>query len=193
MARLTTPQKILKAALALFEKEGPDAVSMRRVADAVGITPMAIYRHFPNREALLKQIADNSFQSVASAWAPPPKRADVLQRLYKVMEHYLEYALTHPHLFDYAFSVRRDDARRFPEDFRDRQSPTLTVVADALAEGMREGVLRKDDPWDLAMTLWAHAHGLVALYRAGRFSYDEKQFRAFYLGSLGKLIHGIKA
>ena len=43
------------------------------------------------------------------------------------------------------------------------------------------------------MTLWAHAHGLIALYRAGRFSYDEAQFRAFYLASLRRVIDGIKA
>lgn len=193
MPRLTTPEKILKAALALFEKEGPDAVSMRRVASAVGITPMAIYRHFPNREALLKQIADNSFQTVAKAWAPLSSRSKTLQRLSRPLEHYLDYALTHPHLFDYAFSVRRDDARRFPEDFRDRQSPTLNIIADVLAEGMRQGELRQDDPWDVAMMLWAHAHGLITLFRAGRFSYDEKQFRVFYLSSLEKVFHGIKA
>jgi AcrR family transcriptional regulator len=189
----TTPQKILRAALRLFEKEGPEAVSMRRVAEAVGITPMAIYRHFPNREALLKRIANDSFEAVAKTWADQSGHPDVMKRLLGPLEHYLDYALAHPHLFDHAFSVPREDARRFPEDFRARRSPTLNVIADALAEGMRQGVLREDDPWDVAMALWAQAHGLVALFRAGRFSYGAKQFRAFYLASLEKLLHGIAA
>src|SRR6185437_2398250 len=171
MKKLTTPEKILRAAHKLFDREGADAVSMRRVAEAVGITPMAIYRHFPNREALLKRLSDDSFNAVAHEW---------------------EVHAQHPHLFDHAFSTRRDDARRFPEDFRARQSPTLNVVADAVAEGMRLGVLKRDDPWDVAMTLWAHSHGLIALYRAGRFSYDETRFRTFYLESLGRLIDGIR-
>ncbi len=191
MIRLKTSEKILRAALELFEQEGADAFSMRRVADAVGITAMAIYRHFPNREALLKRISDDSFNAVAAAWEHHPDNPDIMQRIYWPLEHYLDYALAHPHLFDHAFSVRRDDARRFPEGFRNRQSPTLTVIADALVEGMSQGVLRQDDPWDLAMTLWAHAHGLVSLYRAGRFSYDEKQFREFYRASIGRLIDGI--
>ena len=58
---------------------------------------------------------------------------------------------------------------------------------------MRAGVLRQDDPWDVAMTLWAQAHGLIVLYRAGRFSYDETQFRQFYSASIGRLLDGIKA
>ncbi len=192
MKRLTTAEKIRRAALKLFEHGGADAVSMRRVADAVGITPMAIYRHFPNREALLKRLSDDSFQAIAHEWEAQPRHPDVLQRLQALMTPYLDYALRHPHLFDHAFSLRRDDARRFPEGFRERQSPTLTVIADAIAEGMQQKVLRQADPWDVAMTLWAHSHGLIALYRAGRFSYDEAQFRRFYLESLGRVIDGIR-
>lgn len=192
MKRPATADRILHATHALFEREGADAVTMRRVADAVGITPMAIYRHFPNREALLKRISDDSFETVASQWRERTRQRDPLKRLTATQVMYLDYALAHPHLFDHAFSVRRDDARRFPEDFRARRSPTLNVVADALAEGMRQGVLRENDPWDVAMTLWAHTHGLVALFRAGRFSYDEKQFRKFYLESLGRLLDGLK-
>ena len=193
MPRLSTSDKILRAALKLFERGGAEAVSMRRIADAVGITPMAIYRHFPNREALLKRLSDDSFQAIAHEWAAHGTHPDVLERLLALLTPYLDYALANPHLFDHAFSLRRDDARRFPEDFRERQSPTLTVIADAIDEGMREGVLRTGDPWDVAMTLWAQAHGLIVLYRAGRFSYDEAAFRAFYLASLRRVIDGIKA
>lgn len=192
MPRLTTPEKILRAAHKLMDSGGADAVSMRRVADAVGITPMAIYRHFPNREALLKRISDDSFASVAQDWEARSRHRDVYKGLLKAQEQYLDYALSHPNLFDHAFSVRRDDARRFPEDFRDRQSPTLTVIADRLAEGMERGLFRQADPWDVAMTLWGLGHGLIALYRAGRFSYDDKQFRAFYLQALETAFDGIK-
>ena len=192
MARLTTPEKTLRAAHRLMDHEGPDAVTMRRVAEAVGITPMAIYRHFPNREALLKRISDDSFAGVAMDWETASRHADTVKGLMKSFERYLDYALDHPHMFDHAFSVRRDDARRFPDDFHARRSPTLNVVADRLSEGMRKGVLRNIDPWDAAMTMWALAHGLISLYRAGRFSYDDKQFRAFYLHSLGIAFDGIK-
>lgn len=192
MSTETTRTRILQAAHALFEREGPAAVSMRRVAEAVGITPMAIYRHFANREALLKQVSDDAFVDVARVWSGRRQHPDLMRGLLDSMENYLDYALQHPHLFDYSFAVARDDARRFPEDFRARASPTLNVIADMLAEGMAGGLLRDGDPWDLAMTLWAQGHGLIALYRAGRFSYDEARFRVFYLQSFGVLFNGIK-
>lgn len=188
-----TADRILAAARALFEREGAHAVSMRRIAEAVGLTPMAIYRHFPNREALLKRISDDSFDEIARHWLARNQGGDALSRVIALQRIYLDYALAHPHLFDHAFSVRRVDARKYPDDFRAGRSPTLGIAADAVSEAMRAGLLRKDDEWDVAMTLWAHTHGLVALYRAGRFSYDEAEFRRFYEASLRRLLDGLKA
>jgi len=192
-APLPTPERILRAARALFEAGGAEAVSMRRVADAVGLTPMAIYRHFPGRGALLKRISDDSFDEIAHHWLARNKGGDALTRVVALQRIYLDYALAHPHLFDHAFSARRADARRYPDDFRAGLSPTLSAVAEAVAEAMRAGQLREDDAWDVAMTLWAHTHGLVALYRAGRFSYDEAEFRRFYEASLRRLLDGLQA
>lgn len=193
MKKLAMPEKILRAAHKLLDREGADAVSMRRVAEAVGITPMAIYRHFANREALLRRLSDDAFDTSAQSWAKRANHRDVLQRLRALMEPYVDYALAHPHLFDHAFSARRDDARRYPEDFHARRSPTFNVALDTVIEGMAQGVLKKDDPHDVTMAIWAQQHGLITLYRAGRFSYDEAQFRAFCLQSLGRLLDGIKA
>jgi AcrR family transcriptional regulator len=188
-----TADRILGAARALFEREGAQAVSMRRIADAVGLTPMAIYRHFPSREALLKRISDDSFDEIARHWLARNRGGDALARVIALQRIYLDYALAHPHLFDHAFSARRADARKYPDDFRAGLSPTLGVAAEAVAEAMHAGLLRGDDEWDVAMTLWAHTHGLVALYRAGRFSYDEAEFRRFYEASLRRLLDGLKA
>ncbi len=191
-ATAPTAERILRAARALFERGGAQSVTMRRVADAVGLTPMAIYRHFPNREALLKRISDDSFDEIARHWIARNRGGDPIARVIGLQRIYLDYALSHPHLFDHAFSARRADARRYPEDFRAGRSPTLTVAAEAIADAMQAGVLRSDDAWDVAITLWAHTHGLVTLYRAGRFSYDEAQFRRFYEASLQRLLDGLK-
>ena len=53
----------------LLDKEGAEAVTMRRVADAVGITPMAVYRHFANRAALLNALADEGFDDLGKRLA----------------------------------------------------------------------------------------------------------------------------
>jgi hypothetical protein len=52
--------------------------------------------------------------------------------------------------------------------------------------------MKKDDLWEVALELWAVTHGYVALYRAGRFTLGEKEFRALVRRGLRRVIHGLK-
>lgn len=185
-------KEIASVTLRLLEKEGVEAVSMRRVAEEVGITPMAIYHHFPNRDALLQSITDGEFQRLLQLCLRRLRAGRLESALLNILDGYLDYAIAYPNLFDYVFLKPRPDARKFPQDFRARKSPTLNLIADAASDAMKAGVLKKDDSWEVAMVLWAEAHGCVTLYRAGRFAMPERQFRAFYRRSLRRLLIGLQ-
>lgn len=186
----STADAIAAAARTLLEAEGPAGVTMRRVAAAVGITPMAIYRHYPNREALLHRITDLGFAELAGYGQAHRLSAQPDEHLLDLLDGYLQYALDHPRIFDYVFSQPRPDARRFPTDFRAGLSPTANLIADAFREGVAQGVFRDDDPWEAMLSLWAQAHGLICLYRAGRFDLDEAAFRTLFRTSLRKALDG---
>lgn len=165
---------------------------MRRVAKEVGITPMAIYHHFANREALLQSVVDAEFAQLLQYFEAKALPRSFEAQITHVMDAYMDYAFTRPRIFDYVFSKPRKDARRFPDDFRARRSPTLTPIADTVAAWMKRGKLKKDDVWEVAMELWAHAHGYISLYRAGRFNLTQEQFRTLVHRSLRRLLHGLK-
>jgi AcrR family transcriptional regulator len=192
MKAATTSDRIAEEALRILEREGEDAVSMRRVAQAVGITPMAIYHHFPNREALLNFVVDREFDKFLGYMQARPLRGSVESRLLGSMDSYISYAFDRPRIFDYVFSQPRPTARRYPDDFRARRSPTLNPIADLVAQAMESGYLKRDDVWEIALELWAHAHGYVTLYRGGRFHLPEAEFRSLVRRSLRRLIHGLK-
>ncbi len=190
--RRNTAERIAEIALRILEEEGPEHVSMRRIALAAGITPMAIYHHYPNREALLKSITDAEFAKLK-------EYSDSLLAKYKGKPDltlmglpYIDYAFQRPRVFDYVFSKPRFDARKYPEDFRARRSPTLTPLADFLADAIKNRELKKDDVWEVALQVWAQAHGYMALYRAGRFSLSEKEFRALYRRGMKRLLDGLR-
>ena len=188
-----TADRIAHAALRILETEGPEAVSMRRIGKAVGITPMAIYHHFPDRDSLLSYVTDREFAKLLGYIEAHPLHGGPEARLISVMEGYVDYAFARPRIFDYVFSRPRPGARRFPKDFRARRSPTLNPVADTIAAAMSEGFLKKDDVWEIAFALWAHVHGYVLLYRAGRIGLRERPFRDLLHRSLRRLIDGLKA
>ena len=186
-----TSKKIYQCALDILEAEGAQAVTMRRVANEVGITAMAIYYHFPNRAALLGAIVDSEFEQLVDFFAASGKGGSFENKIIHSLDGYISYALAHPRIFDYVFSSTRPGARRFPEDFRARLSPTLNPIADMIAEGIKLGKLKRDDPWEIAMELWAHVHGYLMLYRSGRFSLEKEEFRKLVHRSLRRLLHGL--
>jgi AcrR family transcriptional regulator len=70
----TTPlerAEILDRALAIVQKEGRDAVSMRRLAGELGVTPMALYHHVPDKPALMSALVDRVWDIIFVATPPP--------------------------------------------------------------------------------------------------------------------------
>jgi AcrR family transcriptional regulator len=186
-----TSQRIYQCALRILEAEGPQAVSMRRVAKEAGITAMAIYHHFPSRDALLSAVVDSEFEQLVVFFSRSKGKQGFETAMIHVMDGYIEYALAHPRIFDYVFSSPRPGARRYPDDFRARRSPTLNLIAEIVSSWMKNGKLKRDDVWEIAMELWAHAHGYVALWRGGRICLGEDAFRKIVHRSLRRLLHGL--
>jgi AcrR family transcriptional regulator len=185
--------RIALAALRLLEAGGPEKVTMRRVARAAGLTAMAIYHHFPNRQALLAAVAEAEFAKIVRFFDLQPVRGGAGRRLCRLTEAYLQYAFARPRLFDYIFAQARPGARRFPKDFREPSSPLLERVAAAVALAMDEGWLKKDNVAEVALALWAHVHGHVALYRAGRIDLSQAQLQALFRRSLRRFLAGLRA
>src|SRR5271154_5626727 len=110
----STARRIAAAGRRLLSKEGAHAVTMRGVAAAVGITPMAIYRHYPDRAGLLNALADTGFAELATRLAGKRFHGGIEERLTKRAEIYGEHALHNPRLFELMFLKPRQGARRYP-------------------------------------------------------------------------------
>jgi AcrR family transcriptional regulator len=188
---MSTAQRIHHSTLHILEAEGPEAVSMRRVAKEAGITAMAIYRYYPSQQALLDAVVDSEFQQLAGFFCPSNGKQSLESSITHIMDGYIDYALAHPRIFDYVFAAPRPGARRFPDDFRARKSPTLNLTFDIVSSWMKLGKLKRDDAWEISMTLWAHVHGYLALWRGGRFHLSEGEFRKLVHRSLRRLLYGL--
>jgi AcrR family transcriptional regulator len=193
MAASTTTRKIAGAARRLLNKEGAEAVTMRRVASAVGITAMAVYRHYPDRASLLNALADEGFAELAARLAQAPSRGSFDTRLTRRLDICLDHALGAPRLFELMFLDPREGARRFPRDFRARRSPTANLGADLILEGIESGYFGQDDAWEISFALGALWQGLVTLYLGGRMGMSAERFRAFCHRALRRYINGLRS
>lgn len=92
-ARLS-PEAVARAALAIVDRDGLDAFSMRKLGAALGVDPMAVYYYFPNKAAVLDGIADAVYAEIA-----PPADSDAPWdvRLREMMRGYRRALRAHPH------------------------------------------------------------------------------------------------
>jgi AcrR family transcriptional regulator len=186
----STREKLLAATLELMERpEGVDGVTMRGVAAYAGVTTMATYKHFKNRDALLRAATAAEYSRIAGYFARANARTEVLGL--RGMLGYLNYALDHPRIFRYMFSSHRADAFVFPHDLKGSKSPTFNVLLAVVSELMERQVLLSDDVAETALSIWAHAHGLITLYLYGRIAAPRATFQKLYMRSLDRLLRGL--
>jgi AcrR family transcriptional regulator len=181
-----TRDRIFAAAKEIFEREGLEGLSMRKVAGEVGLTPMALYRHFADKDALIDALMLDGFQAwearVKAISEPEPRR-----RFERLLEAFLDFALEDPHRFDAAFLLRARGARQYPDDMIAGRSPALAAMFERIEAAKAQGLLGETPTFEIALSVSALAQGFVSMHRAGRFT-DEAVLRRLYRNAIGHLI-----
>jgi AcrR family transcriptional regulator len=177
---MDTKEQILAAARAAFDQEGPEGLSMRDIAKKVGITPMAIYRHYENKQALIDTLVLDALGEWSAIVERIPPQAP-LDWINAIGEAHLDFALNSPRRYEAAFLTHTTKARRYPDDFLAGQSPAGTLQLRLIEELITEGVLKASSPVEVLVTNAALSQGLITLYRAGRMAGGESEFRKLYL------------
>lgn len=160
-------EKILEAARDLFVNEGYEAVSMRKIADRIEYSPTAIYLHFKDKEAVMRELCDTDFYALAQELQEIAKIPDPLQRLNATGRAYAQFALTHPNHYRLMFMTPHphpeEDEHSIekgnPEE--DAYAFLRGIVAEAVATG--RFLPGFEDPDLIAQTMWAGMHGVVSL------------------------------
>jgi AcrR family transcriptional regulator len=183
-----TKERIFAAAKTVLDHEGLPGLTIRKVAHSAGLSPMALYRHFADKDALLNALVDDGL----AAWekiARSIRATDPVEWLYALGEAYLEFALTEAHRFDAAFFLPARAARKYPDDFAAGRSPVVAMALVRIDQAKADGRLGVKPALEVALAFSALAQGLVSMYRAGRFS-SERQFRTLYRAQIRQCFDG---
>lgn len=185
-----TKDRILSAAKAVLESTGFEGLTIRKVAQRAGLSPMALYRHFKNKDELLNVLQQDGIYAWESIVRGIRAR-DPVKWLEALMEAYLDFALTQPHRFDAAFFLPAPAARRFPDDFAAGHSPAIALVMARINQAKADGRFRDEPTFGIAMALVAYGQGFVSMQRAKRFASD-KQFKSLYRAAQRQLLDSLQ-
>jgi AcrR family transcriptional regulator len=165
--RAETRERILDAAREMFVRHGYEATTMRAIAAGIEYTPTAIYHHFRNKEALLTELCNIDFRSLASAFHRIGGIEDPLERLARLGEAYVSFALEHPMQYQLLFMTRHPQVgRELNKGQGDPSEDAYGFVRQTCAAAIASGRLRPelDDPEELAQIAWSSLHGILALH-----------------------------
>lgn len=174
MTRSTYHHGDLRRALVAEARElarvgGPDAVMLREVARRLGVSPTAIYRHFPDRDALLGELAGTARRDLAGRMLDQVERVDEtdmrarsIRRFLAIGRGYLQFAREEPNLLAAAFLPIEPPAGEVSKD----PSP-WHVLAAALDELVATGAMPFERRIGAEVVAWSAVHGFATL-RAGR-------------------------
>lgn len=178
MSKLETPayhhgnlrESLIEAALKRLSEQTVETLSLRDLARLVGVSIAAVYRHFPNKDALLAEVAVDGFKRLIEQWErhlPSVKKVGAEERFRRLGESYVAFALASP--AHYRLMFVHGDLRRFP-DLQAAAESCFAYVLCTAADVVREA--GAEDRWTLPMAnaAWALVHGYVMLALGGRLT-----------------------
>lgn len=145
---MTRREEILDVAQDLLEREGPDALTMRALAERLGIRAPSLYKHVAGKDDIIAGLQERALVAFTTHLGTAGPGLGGLARAYR------EWARANPRLYELA--TRRPLAR-------DRLTPGVESAAAAPVVRAAGGEEHR------ARALWALAHGLVDLELADRF------------------------
>jgi AcrR family transcriptional regulator len=156
---------LLDAASGVLQAEGPEALTMRRIAAEVGCSTSVLYTMFGGKAGVAEALWREGFERLHAALAAV-EGDDPRQRLLGMGRAYRANALANPAYYSVMFARPIPGFEPSPEAYTDSLRP-LELLTDVVAECIEVGLFRKVDPAHIARVLWAASHGAVSLELAG--------------------------
>lgn len=159
-----TRQTIINAALTLVEREGQEALTLRRLASDVGVTANALYRYFDSRDDLVAASADAVSQRLTLAIADGMSElaSDVSAEgsVRSLLAIYSDFAERNPALYRTFLSAKHEAGANLPE-------PRFHELLWHQCLAIVEPLVGPNDAPAATVSMWGLLHGIWALRQAG--------------------------
>jgi AcrR family transcriptional regulator len=152
---------LIQAGLDVIAEQGVRALTLREIGARSGVSRMAPYRHFANKEELLYAISEAGFTQFGDALeeARNSTAPDFPSRMTAMALAYVRFASEHQAYYQVMFPHQGSEpVRQGPAGAR-----AFAVLEETVREGQLSGDVRPDPPVDIARLVWSTVHGISTL------------------------------
>lgn len=192
-----TKARIRAAAAAVFDRMGIAGLTMRAIAREAGLSATAIYRHYINRDAILRDVWELGYEDLTRVMEQPITSVDPGEQVVELTERYVRWALRQSEIYELKnrYDPNEKDLlkRRHDGEVGDLTNAPLIILVSTIESALASGRWREQSAWQIALAIWALAHGLVSLHRSEQISVSEAEIISIGRTSMTMLIQGLEA
>ena len=164
---------LLDAAANRIENQGIEGLSLRKLADDVGVSRSALYHHFRDKNALLNAVAANGFANwiAMTSESGGDESVPAQVRMKQFVYGYVHWAVEHPQLYDLMFGrpIWKNDLA--DDELKDVAYPAFQYMLSLITHWQQQGLLLADKPaLRQTQVIWATLHGLAKLVTDGVYA-----------------------
>lgn len=169
-------RNVVEAASRLLVEEGPDALTVRRVAQSLDCSTKIIYTLFHGKEGLANALYLEGCARLHQEIGAVKKASTPAAYIHDLAWAYWTFALAHPTYYGVLFDGAIPN---FQPSLTSKQVLTdaFSAIVAIIAHYIEQGLMIREDPEALTRSLWAPLHGVASLYLLGHFpSLEEAQW-----------------
>ena len=187
-----TSEALVDAAHRLLTEHGPDALTVRRIANAAGMSTMNVYSRFGGKDGVIDELYADGYRRLLADVDTIPSTGDVPADLVRVANTYRSWALANPRYYAIMF---RSAVPGFSPSVASIEAARsgLTKLIDRIAVGQARGDIASAHGYDsaeIAVWLWAMCHGMISLELDG-IGGDGVDWSAVYTNGIRTAVHGL--
>lgn len=163
---------LLQAAVRMIRTHGVESLTLRAVGSSLGVSRTALYRHFSDKAALLAAVAAEGFRmlriELEEAWNQGGRGRAGFEAMGVA---YVRFAVAHPSHYRVMFGA--DIRENGTPELAEEGTRSFQVLVDSLIAQQEHGIVRGDDPMQMARFIWANVHGIAMLALDRRIEPDQ--------------------
>lgn len=164
--------RLCEAAEDLFARHGIEAVTMRQLAAALGVSPMTPYRYFRDKDEIIDAVRTRAYSQFADALeAAYDAGGDAAERSIAVGEAYLDFAVSNPRAYALMFDLK--DMKAPPSEGLMVASRRAQACQIRHVQGLIDAGLITGGAEDYGNIFWASVYGFAGLILLGQLTPEE--------------------
>ncbi len=190
-------EALLTASVDIIAQQGIQNLSLRKLAQLVGVSHTSCYHHFKDKDALLAAVAEQGFKQISEHLSAIMANNDtqLFDKLHQAVSYYVSFAIEHATQYELMFGRDLWQSENH-EQFQRVAKDSFRQYVDLFEQFQQQGVLAKsENPLRIAQLLWSTLHGLAKLAIDGIFSKqgDQTEIIDYALNHVASLLNIPKA